>query len=431
MGGADVTTLAVWGCWHLGTVSAVCFAELGHPVVATDLDAGVVAGLRQGRPPVAEPRLAALLQKHLDSGRLSIHEPDDPVLGAVDVVFLAADTAVDKEDRSDLVGIEQLADRAAASLRRPALLVVHSQVPVGTTERLAARMSARCGWPMRAVCVPENLRLGAAIEGFLAPDRLVIGAAHPSDAATVRALFPPDCDVLYMSVRSAEMSKHALNAYLATLVSFSSEIGDLCESLGADAYDVERALRADRRVSPNAPLRPGFGFAGATLGRDVQSLRTLAASQGIPSSLMDGVLAVNQRRSAQLLRRLESELGTLDRKSIALLGLTYKPGTDTLRRSVALEVAHALLRKGALVRAYDPAISRLPASEAGVSLAADAEAAARGADALIVATEWPEFGTLDWKRIGEAMNRPLVFDLKGVLPVRQAGIELRKVGVKG
>jgi UDPglucose 6-dehydrogenase len=425
-----VATIAVWGSWHLGTVSAACLAELGQTVLATDLDPAIVSGLRAGRPPVAEPRLAELVRTHLDSGRLSIRDPDDPALGAADVVFLAADTAVDEEDRSDLAGIEQLAERAAKGLRRPALLVVHSQVPVGTTERLAARMSSASGWPIRAACVPENLRLGAAIEGFLKPDRLVIGAADPSDASAVRALFPPDCDVLYMSIRSAEMSKHALNAYLATLVSFTSEIGDLCESLGADAYDVERTLRADRRVSPKAPMRPGFGFAGATLGRDVQSLRALAAVQGIPSSLMDGVLAVNRRRCAQLLRRLEAELGTLDGKTIALLGLTYKPGTDTLRRSVALEIAGALLQKGTSVRAYDPAVSRLPASASGISLAPDPEAAARGADALILATEWPEFGALDWNRIGAAMRRPLVFDLKGLLPAQQAGIELRRIGVK-
>jgi UDPglucose 6-dehydrogenase len=166
------------------------------------------------------------------------------------------------------------------------------------------------------------------------------------------------------------------------------------------------------------------------LGRDVQSLRALAAAQGIPSSLMDGVLAVNRRRCAQLLRRLEAELGTLDGKTIALLGLTYKPGTDTLRRSVALEIAGALLQKGTSVRAYDPAVSRLPASASGISLAPDPEAAARGADALILATEWPEFGALDWNHIGAAMRRPLVFDLKGLLPAQQAGIELRRIGVK-
>lgn len=423
--------IAVWGSWHLGTVSAACLAELGHSVLATDLDPAIVAGLRAGRPPVSEPGLADLVRRHQQSGSLTIRDPQDPALGEADFVFVAADTEVDDDDRVDLAGIELLVDAAAGTLRRPELVVVQSQVPVGTTERLVARMASRCGRPLRGVYVPENLRLGAAIDGFLRPDRVIIGADDATDAAAVRALLPPDREVVQMSVRSAEMSKHALNGYLATLVSFTSEIGDLCEAVGADAYDVERALRTDRRVSPKAPIRPGFGFAGATLGRDVQSLRSLAAERGIPASLMDGVLAVNRRRCAHLLGRLEAELGSLNGQAIALLGLTYKAGTDTLRRSVSLEIARLLVDRGASVRAYDPAVSRLPQTAPLVQLAVAAEAAARGADAVVIATEWPEFAALDWPRIGASMRTPLVFDLKGLLPAGQPGIQLRRMGVKG
>ncbi|HEX4382575.1 MAG TPA: nucleotide sugar dehydrogenase [Myxococcales bacterium] len=422
-------TVAVWGCWHLGTVSAACFAELGHRVVASDLSPEVIAGLRAGRPPIAEPGLAELLRKHLENGRLSFHLPEDPALRGASTVFLAADTDVDEDDRADLGRVRALARAAAGTLAGGELVVVHSQVPVGTTEEIGAEMAAVLGKPLRVAHVPENLRLGKAIDGFLRPDRMVIGAGDAATAAAAEELFAGvDCPRLRMTVRSAEMAKHALNGYLATLVSFSSEVGDLCEATGADAWDVERALRSDRRVSATAPLRPGFGFAGATLGRDVQALRTLASEHSLPSSLMDGVLAVNRRRSARLAERIEAELGGLAGRTICVLGLTYKPGTDTLRRSSSLEIARILGERGARVRAFDPAISALPASAPPIELLQSAEAAAAGADALVIGTEWPEFGKLDWKKLGAGMRRPLVFDVKGLLGAAVDGVELRRVG---
>ena len=426
-----MATVAVFGTWHLGSVTAACLADLGNRVLATDLDLGTVAGLREGRPPIAEPGLAELIAKGLASGRLSIHAPDDPALGFADILYLAADTTVDDDDRVDLAFVEALAARAASLLQKEPLVVVHSQVPVGTTERLVATMAGQSGRALAAVHVPENLRLGAAIEGFLRPDRLVVGSDTAAAADAVIALYGSlTCEVLRMSVRSAEMAKHALNGYLATLISLASELADVCEATGADAYDVERALRADRRVSPKAPLRPGFGFAGGTLGRDVQTLRSLAAAHGLPSPLMDGVLSVNRRRGEHLLTRLRRELGGLEGKTIALLGLTYKPGTDTLRRSIALEIGRDLLAAGAAVRAFDPMIAQLPAGAPAIALAADAESAALGSDALVITTEWPEFAGLDWARLGAGMKRPLVFDVKGLLGAQVAGIELRRMGVR-
>ena len=424
-----MATVAVFGAWHLGSVHAACLAELGHRVLATDLDPVVVADLRAGKPPLFEPGLAELVGKHLASGRLSILASDDAALGEVDALFIAADTQVDDDDRVDLRSVEELAERAGRLAARDMPVVVASQVPVGTTERLVGRMREICGHGLSPVHMPENLRLGSAIENFLRPDRLVVGAADAQAADAVAALFGGTAQVLRMSVRSAEMSKHALNGYLATLISFSSELSDLCEASGADAYDVERALRTDRRVSPKAPLRPGFGFAGGTLGRDVQSLRALARGHDLPSPLMDGVLSANRARIARLLVRLRSRIGPLEGKSVALLGLTYKPGTDTLRRSIALEIARELGSAGAAVRAFDPLIAALPAGAPRMALARDALSAAAGADALILATEWPQFATLDWKQVGAAMRRPLVFDVKGLLDPATNGIELQRIGV--
>jgi UDPglucose 6-dehydrogenase len=424
-----VARVAVFGAWHLGSVHAACLAELENHVVATDLDPAVVAGLKEGRPPLFEPGLAELIRKHLESGRLAFQLPDDRALGEVDVIFIAADTQVDDDDRVDLRPVEELADRAARVVARNVPVVVASQVPVGTTERLVARMRQLSGRDLAAVHMPENLRLGSAIENFLRPDRLVVGAADTVAADAVVALYGLKVEVLRMSVRSAEMAKHALNGYLATLVSFSSELSDLCEASGADAYDVDRALRTDRRVSPKAPLRPGFGFAGGTLGRDVQSLRRLARQHRLPSALMDGVLSVNRARIGHLVGRLRSLVGPLEGKTVGLLGLTYKAGTDTLRRSIALEIARELCAAGSAVRAFDPMIRSLPATAPDITLAPDALGAARGAHALILTTDWPEFAKLDWSLLGAAMRRPLVFDLKGLLDPGVVGIELLRVGV--
>jgi UDPglucose 6-dehydrogenase len=426
-----MATLAVWGTWHLGSVTAAGLAELGHRVLATDLDPATVAALRAGKPPILEPGLEELIGRLGRERRLSFHDPEDPALGAAEVVFLTTDTPVDDEDRVDVAPVEAAAEAAARSLRGPAVVVVSSQVPVGTTERLLARMRQISGRAdLRGVHVPENLRLGSAIEGFLKPDRIVIGAERSEDADLVLGLFGKiQAEVFRMDVKSAEMSKHALNAYLALCISFASELGDICEALGADAFAVERALKADRRVSPRAPLRPGFGFAGGTLGRDVQTLRSLAEDSALPSALMDGVLAVNRGRVPHLLGRLVETLGSLDQRRIAILGLTYKPGTDTLRRSVALEIARELVRLGAQVSAFDPVIRTLPASAPPIELAQDAAGALARADATLIATEWPEFAKLDWVRLGRIMSRPVVFDLKGLLDPGTAGIELKRMGV--
>jgi UDPglucose 6-dehydrogenase len=424
-----MANLSIWGTWHLGSVHAACLAARGNRIRATDLDPRVVAGLREGTPPLYEPGLAELLREQLESGRLTLHSPGDPELGEADAIFLAPDTDIDEDDGVQLASLEALAEAAAGSVRRDVPVVVASQVPVGTTERLVTHMSERSGRALTAIHVPENLRLGTAVHDFLQPDRLVIGSADRGSADSVLESYGLDCPVLRMTVRSAEMSKHALNAYLATLISFASELSDLCEASGADAYDVERALRADSRVSPKAPLRPGFGFAGGTLGRDVQALRQLARGSSVPSALMDAVLAVNRSRTGRLVEQLSRALGGLAGRAIALLGLTYKPGTDTLRRSVALELARALNGAGARVTAFDPRVSRLPPAAPAISLAVDALGAARGADAVVVVTGWPEFAALDWARIGAVMRRPLVLDLRGVLDPSTAGIELRRIGV--
>jgi UDPglucose 6-dehydrogenase len=357
------------------------------------------------------------------------------------VVVLALDVDVDDHDEPSLDRVEATVARIGELLAAPVPLVVMSQVPAGTCERLARLAGERFGEALPVACVPENLRLGNALDGFFHPDRLVVGAGDERARTAVQDLFAGiECPFLWMGVRSAEMSKHALNAYLATCISFSSEISDLCEQAGADAHDVVRALRSDRRVSDRAPLLPGLGFAGGTLGRDLRHLVRLGARSGTPTPLVEAVADVNRRRIAMVADRVERSVGGagnvgaaggLAGVAVALLGLTYKPGTDTLRRSQSLEVAAQLLARGAAVRGHDPMLGPDRSGDAGFPVCADPYEAAARADALVVMTPWPEYRSLDLARLAAAMRRPLVFDPAGFLDAaaaEAAGIVREVVG---
>jgi len=264
---------------------------------------------------------------------------------------------------------------------------------------------------------PENLRLGEAIDCYLRPDRIVLGADSQDASRRVAGLFEPmAAPVLTMSLASAEMAKHGLNGFLAASVSFINEIATLCEASGADVLDVVRALKSDPRIGPRAFLSPGFGFAGGTLARDVQVLKELGQAARTPTPVLDGVLAVNRGRAGLVLRRLTDALGSVAGRRIGVLGLTYKAGTSTLRRSVALEVIESLVGAGACVTAFDPKADRSELDgRLKFDVVEDAYGVARDAAALVVLTEWPEFKQLDFDRLKSVMAEPLILDGKNLL----------------
>ena len=411
-----VRSVCVFGLWHLGTVAAACLAESGLEVRGVDLDPDVIRDLKAGRPPIFEPGLEALIDRQLAAGRLLFTASPREALPGADAVLIAYDTPVDGDDRSDLTPILAAVDEIGRWADPGALVVVSSQVPVGTCEALEARLRERTGAAGLGVAYcPENLNLGRAIDTFLSPDRLVIGADTHAAAARTRSLFAGvRAPALVMSRRSAEMTKHALNSFLATSVSFVNEIADLCDVTGADVVDVVRGLKSDSRIGPRAFLAPGLGFAGGTLARDIQVLRAQGEARGMATLLLDATLAVNRSRVALVERRLAREYGDLADVEVAILGLTYKPGTSTLRRSIALDIGQRLAAAGCPVRGFDPMV-RPGAPEVPFRACADAYAAADGADALVIATEWPEFRDLDFVRIHAAMRRPLVIDCKNHL----------------
>ncbi len=406
--------IAVVGLWHLGCVASAGLAESGHTVIGLDDDPELMQNLAQGHPPIAEPGLAELLRKNMNAGRLTFTS-DPQTIQAADVCWIAYDTPVDDHDIADVESVVQRTRRLFPHLKDRVLIIVSSQVPVGTTRRLEKLYQQACPNGHAAfVYSPENLRLGNAIEVFTNPDRVVVGFRNPvarDQIIELFKLFKSRINIEWMSIESAEMTKHALNAFLACSVSFINEIAALCELAGADAREVERGLKTDIRIGPKAYLKPGPAFAGGTLARDIMFLTRLGRESDCQTPLLSGIKESNDLHKEWLRRVLTTVLGTLAGKTLTVLGLTYKPGTDTLRRSSAIEVCKWLHTQGVTVRAFDPAVSRLPDELSSlIHLCSTAKEALRGADAALIATEWPEFKILSTADFLATMNTPRVFD---------------------
>jgi UDPglucose 6-dehydrogenase len=410
--------VCVSGLWHLGSVTAACLAAAGHTVVGLDADRGVVDALDRGVPPVFEPGLTELIAEGTAAGRLRFVTDPAAALAAADVVWVASDTPVDDNDRADVEAVVAGIERLFPHLRRSTLVLISSQVPVGTTARLERSCAgASAGREVRFAYAPENLRLGTAIKTFTQPDRVVVGTRSDQDREVIAHLLAPfTARIEWMTVESAEMVKHALNAFLATSITFINEIATLCEQVGADAADVQRGLKTDVRIGPRAYLSPGAAFAGGTLARDVAFLSELGGRHGVVTPLMSAVKTSNDVHRQWAQRRLHDVLGDLAGKTIAVWGLTYKPGTDTLRRSSAVELCEWLSAQRATINAHDPAVTRLPDRIAAtMSLTRDPLDAITGADALVVATAWPEYREVDAAAAIGRMRGRLVLDANGFL----------------
>jgi len=394
-------------------VTAACLAQGGHAVTGLDFDASVVDGLAGGRPPLFEPGLEDLVKSGLASGRLRFTTDAAAAVDAADVVWVAYDTPVDDDDRADVEYVNERVARVFPHLRDGALLLISSQIPVGTTRQLEQRFAAGArGRKVGFGYSPENLRLGKAIAVFTQPDRVVAGVRAEADRERVTELLRPfDPKIEWMSVESAEMTKHALNAFLATSVTFINEIAALCEQVGADATEVARALKSEARIGPKAYLSPGPAFAGGTLARDVVFLLQLGVAHKVSTRLLSSIKSSNDSHRQWAQRRIEQLLPDLRGRTVAVWGLTYKPGTDTLRRSASIELCQWLNERGVTVRAHDPAVRSLPASLAArIELADSAPGAVQGASALVVATPWPEYKEILSGELKARMARALVLD---------------------
>lgn len=418
--------VVVLGLWHLGCVTAACCAE-HFDTVGLDFDPEVVNGVQAGKAPLLEPGLDDLLARGLASGRLRVAlGANADALAAADVLWVCYDTPVDDNDVADVPYVLEHLAACLPALRPDAVVLISSQIPAGTCARLEA---AHPG--VHFACSPENLRLGKALDIFRRPERIVAGVRTAADRAALAALFAPFCDeILWMRPESAEMTKHGINAWLALSVTFANEIARLCEAVGADAREVERGLRSEPRIGQKAYIRPGGAFAGGTLARDVVALTRLSEGFGAGAALFPAILAGNEAHKGWALGGLRTLLDPLAGSTVALLGLTYKPGTSTLRRSGAVELGARLLAAGVHLRCYDPAApDPLPRELDGAVRFASIDEAVTGADAAVIATEWPEIKAADWTALVGKMRRAVVIDANGFLGLAaQPGLAYVAVG---
>lgn len=409
--------VAVAGLWHLGLVTAACLAKVGHDVIAYDANKNIINDLKTGKVPIFEPGLDDLLAAGIANKKLQFtHHPAD--VSHSDIVWITYDTPVDDNDQADTHFVIQEVKKLFPFLKEDSLVLISSQLPAGSTLQLQKEYQHACPSKQTGFAYsPENLRLGKAIDVFLHSERVIVGVQSEKDRVSILALFEGICrNVITMSVPSAEMTKHALNAFLATSVVFINELSSLCEEVGADASEVERGLKSEARIGEKAYLRPGNAFAGGTLARDVTYLIEFGKKFDRPASLFSAILESNQNHKQWAGRRLKTILGNLQGKNIAVLGLTYKPGTNTLRRSGAVEMCHWLAEQSAKIAAYDPSMPVLPEELAAiVSLKSDVKSALENADAVVLCTEWPEFTAISADDFVNYLKQPLVFDANGFL----------------
>lgn len=410
--------VCVIGIWHLGSVVSACLADSGYSVVGVDKDAKKVEDLNSGIAPIFELGLNELVVNNINSNRLSYSSDLSHALKGSGYILITFDTPVDEKDEVDLSEIFATSTELAKYMANGSIIIVSSQVPVGTCDQIKSLIKQNNpSLDFDIAYSPENLRLGQAIDCFKNPERIVIGADSSSTLDRVEAFF----DViavpkLRMNLRTAEMTKHALNAFLATSISFANEIANLCDEVGADALKIAAALQSDARIGPRLPLLPGLGFAGGTLARDLKILKKVGETFNCETPLISGVLRVNQRQNGLVVRKLQKIYGSLKNLTVGVLGLTYKAGTSTLRRSAALEIIADLVSEGVTVKAYDPKADLVEIKKhREFTFHSDPYQAAEGADALVLITEWPEFRELDFTSLAKKMTKPVIIDTKNIL----------------
>ncbi|MHB8512024.1 MAG: UDP-glucose dehydrogenase family protein [Actinomycetota bacterium] len=405
--------ISIVGCWHQGTVLSACFADLGHVVAGIPATQQSAAFLSKGRAPVREPGLDAIIRRNIKALRLRYTTSFEEAIPGSEFVFVSFDTPVGDDDRAQVGVVREAAESIARRIDRPITLVVTAQVPVGMSQELAETIERQSGKTCSVSYVPEFLRLGEAVNTFRKADRFVIGCEDDTVAEKVAALYRPlKRPLIFTGVRAAEMSKHASNSFLAVSIAFANELADICDEREVDFYEVMKVMKADPRIGQKAFLAPGLGFAGGTLGRDLRALQDLR-SEAPKHSIIDDVVEANRNRPKVILRMLRDQLGDLPGKEIGILGLTYKPGTSTIRRSTALEVIGHLANDGVKVKAFDPLADLNEQAELPpFTMCEDVFEVADGADALVLITEWPELEQIDLSKLGRVMRGNTIIDTR-------------------
>jgi UDPglucose 6-dehydrogenase len=430
--------IAMIGSGYVGLVSGACLSEFGYEVVCVDSDADKIARLEHCEMPIYEPGLGAMVARNMAAGRLSFSTMLAEAVTPADAVFIAVGTPRDAYGgKADLSYVYAAARQVGAAVEGYTVVVTKSTVPVGTGREVARIIrKTRPEADFDIVSNPEFLREGSAIDDFMRPDRVVIGAESERPHSVMRLVYRPlylnETPILFTGLETAELTKYAANAFLATKITFINEIADLCERIGADVHDVARGMGLDRRIGPKF-LHPGPGFGGSCFPKDTLALASTAKDSGAPLRIVEAVVEVNEARKAEMAERIIARCGgSVKDKLIAVLGVTFKPNTDDMRAAPSLEILPALQAAGATVRAYDP--EGMAAAEPlldGVVWCADAYETMQSADALVIITEWNQFRALDLKRIRTLMREPVMIDLRNIYTpadAAAAGIRYSCVG---
>ncbi len=422
------------GTGYVGLVTGACLAEMGHAVICVDQDARKVSSLSGGRVPIYEAELEGLVRGNLESGNLSFTTDIDEAVSGSEFVFITVDTPSDAEGSADLSNVDEVARRIAAAINGYKVIINKSTVPVGSTKRVERIIEEAMGeyHEFDVVSNPEFLREGTAVGDFQRPARIIIGSDSQKAAMRMTALYRGvDAPLLITDPASAEMIKYASNAFLATKVSYINAISNLCEAVGADVREVSLGMGYDERIGFEF-LKAGPGFGGSCFPKDCRALLHVSRENGYDFDLLEGVLEVNHEQQERMLAKIERMAGGLEGKRIGMLGLAFKANTDDVRESPALIIGRMLLEHGAMVTAYDPkAMDNSRQELAGARFVDEAYDVADGADALVLLTEWDEFKWLDYERVKELMNSPLIIDTRNCLDpavLRKLGFTYEGVG---
>jgi len=415
--------IAVIGAGYVGLVAGACFAESGNDIVCVDIDEDKVAKLRQGIIPIYEPGLSELIKDNTAAGRLTFTTEIRDAIQGSEVIFVAVGTPQDHDGSADLRYVLEVAKQIGQHMNGPKIVVNKSTVPVGTADKVRAEISKHTNLSFQVVSNPEFLKEGSAIDDFMKPDRVVIGTSDVDAAEVMRELYAPfvrtDNPVLVMDVRSAEMTKYASNALLATKVTFMNEVANLCEAVGADVSQVRRGVGTDSRIGPSF-LFPGVGYGGSCFPKDVRALINTGKENLVNLEIVRAVDVVNEKQKSRLAAKVVKHYGSpaaVKGKQFALWGLSFKPKTDDMREAPSLTLIRELNELGASVVAYDPeamdnakGILAKSANANGVKFAESNYDALKESDALIIVTEWNEFRRPDFFRVSQSLKAPVIFD---------------------
>jgi len=412
--------IGVIGMGYVGLVTAACFAEFGVSVTCIDKDKKRIKSLKEGLVPFYEPRLEELLQRNIKEGRLTFATDIADAVRSSLVIFIAVGTPPRGDGSADLKYVEEVAREIASNLDGYKVIVTKSTVPVGTGERIRKIVSKhlREQIDFDIVSNPEFLREGSAIEDFMRPNRVVLGANSPQAVAIMKDLYKPlyliETPFIITNIESAELIKYASNSFLATKISYINEIANLCEKVGADVHIVAKGMGLDQRIGPKF-LHPGAGYGGSCLPKDTMALSRMGEEHGVELGIVNATIRANERQGESMIKKINDALGSLKGKTIAILGLSFKPNTDDVREAPSLNIIKKLLEKDAKIRAYDPvSVKSTQGILPNITYCKDPYDAVRDANAVVIVTEWNQFRNLELDRLKRLLREPYFFDLRNI-----------------